>query len=47
MDTDEEATHRTLNHYALVAFKDAYWALTSTERADFHQNWFKVGSAKG
>lgn len=35
----QEITHRTLNHYALVAFKDAYWSLSPQERAEFHQKW--------
>lgn len=39
MENTDEPTHRTLNHYALVAFKDAYWALTSPERATFQQAW--------
>jgi hypothetical protein len=30
---------RTLNHYALVAFKDAYWAMQSDARAAFHAGW--------
>ncbi len=39
MENTEEITHRTLNHYALAAFKDAYWALTSAQRAAFHADW--------
>lgn len=39
METAEEITHRTLNHYALIAFKDAYWMLPSAERAAFHKDW--------
>jgi hypothetical protein len=39
MDPSEEITHRSLNHYALLAFKEAYWALSSHQRADFQQNW--------
>jgi chlorite dismutase len=35
----QETTYRTLNHYALIAFKDAYWSLSSRERVDFHQKW--------
>ena len=35
----QETTHRTLNHYALVSFKDAYFSLSSGERADFHKEW--------
>jgi len=34
-----EQTPRTLNHYALVAFKDAYWAMKSGARAAFHADW--------
>lgn len=32
-------TPRTLNHYALFAFKDTYWTLASDARADFHREW--------
>lgn len=39
MENTEELTHRTFSHYALVSFKDAYWALPSLERADFHKHW--------
>src|SRR5512136_2538832 len=34
-----EQTPRTLNHFALFAFKDAYWSLTSDTRAEFHARW--------
>jgi chlorite dismutase len=34
-----EETPRTLSHYALVAFKDVYWALTPEARAEFHRDW--------
>jgi len=37
--TTEEALHRTLNHYALTSFKDAYWSLSTKERAEFHKKW--------
>lgn len=37
--TSEELTHRTINHYAFVAFKDEYWSLTAFERANFHKKW--------
>lgn len=37
--TPEAASPRSLNHYALIAFKDAYWPLSSRERAEFHQGW--------
>jgi len=39
MEATEEITHRSLNHYALLAFKEAYWTLSSPQRADFHKNW--------
>jgi chlorite dismutase len=40
MDTNaEEVLHRTLNHYALVAFKDAYWTLPTKKREEFHRKW--------
>jgi chlorite dismutase len=35
----EEIVHRTLNHYALISFKDAYWALGASEREAFHKQW--------
>lgn len=38
LDTQETA-HRTLNHFALVTFKEAYWSLSSQERAGFHRKW--------
>lgn len=34
-----EQTRRTLNHFALIAFKDAYWALSSEARGEFQQAW--------
>ena len=34
-----EQTPRTLNHFALYAFKDAYWSLDSEGRAAFHKEW--------
>ncbi|MEW5829868.1 MAG: chlorite dismutase family protein [Chloroflexota bacterium] len=37
--TVPEQTPRTLNHYALVAFKEAYWALAPEARAAFHRDW--------
>ena len=39
MENTDETLHCALNHYALVAFKDAYWTLPSVERAQFHTNW--------
>jgi chlorite dismutase len=38
-NTTEEIVHRTLNHYALISFKDAYWSLSTKEREEFHQQW--------
>lgn len=37
VDTGE--TRRTFNHFALFAFKDAYWSLHTDERAEFHRKW--------
>jgi chlorite dismutase len=37
--TADEVSQRTLNHYALIAFKDVYWSLNVGEREDFHKNW--------
>lgn len=34
-----EQIQRTLNHFSLFSFKDAYWTLSAAERADFHKNW--------
>jgi chlorite dismutase len=34
-----EETHRTLNHFALFAFKEAYWTLAADARAEFHAAW--------
>ena len=34
-----EETPKTLNHFALFAFKDAYWSSPAAERANFHQEW--------
>jgi chlorite dismutase len=30
---------RTLNHYSLISFKEAYWSLSTKERQDFHRGW--------
>ena len=38
-NTSEEIVHRTLNHYSLISFKDAYWSLSSEQRAEFHKQW--------
>jgi len=34
-----EETSRTLNHFALLSFKDAYWPLSPAARAEFHRDW--------
>jgi len=34
-----EETPRTLNHFALYAFTEAYWALSSEARADLGRQW--------
>ena len=34
-----EETPKTLNHFALLSFKDAYWSLPSSDRAQFHDRW--------
>jgi len=34
-----DETPRTLNHFALCAFKDAYWTLAPETRAEFHRDW--------
>ena len=34
-----EQTSRTLNHFALHAFTDAYWALSPAARADLGRTW--------
>ena len=34
-----EETPRMLNHFVLFTFTDAYWTLTSGQRADFHREW--------
>jgi chlorite dismutase len=41
MDNSEvdEVLHRTLNHFALISFKEAYWSLSSDEREEFHKKW--------
>jgi chlorite dismutase len=38
-ETTQEIPQRTFNHYALIAFKDAYWSLSGDERTEFHKNW--------
>lgn len=34
-----EETPRTLNHFALVSFTEAYWPQASEQRAAFHRDW--------
>ncbi len=34
-----EETRRTLNHFALHAFTDAYWALSAAARAELGRDW--------
>jgi chlorite dismutase len=34
-----EETPRTLNHFSIFAFKDAYWTLSAEARAKFHTAW--------
>jgi chlorite dismutase len=34
-----EETPRTLNHFSLHAFSDAYWALSPAARAELHRDW--------
>ncbi len=34
-----EETWRTLNHFALFSFKDAYWSLAADARAELHRTW--------
>jgi len=38
-NTSEDIVHRTLNHYSLISFKEAYWSLSTDERAEFHRRW--------
>ena len=34
-----EQTPRTLNHFLLYAFTDAYWSLNSDAKTSFHKDW--------
>lgn len=34
-----EQTPRTLSHYAVISFTEAYWNKSSKERAEFHTAW--------
>ena len=34
-----EQTPRTLNHFGIYAFTDAYWLLNQAEKSSFHQDW--------
>jgi chlorite dismutase len=36
-----EQTPRTLNHFALYTFTDAYWRLNEHDKASFHEHWLK------
>ncbi|MEP7199759.1 MAG: chlorite dismutase family protein [Chloroflexota bacterium] len=36
-----EAIQRTLNHFSLSHFTDAYWMLDTHARAEFHQAWLR------
>ncbi len=36
-----EQTPRTLNHFSLYAFTDAYWSLGKDEKSSFHKNWLE------
>ena len=38
LETTEQSI-RTFNHFSLFSFKDSYWSLNATERAEFQQNW--------
>jgi len=35
-----EQTPRTLNHFSLYSFTDAYWSLPGEEKSSFHTDWF-------
>lgn len=35
----DDVLHRTLNHFALISFKETYWSLPSNEREEFHNKW--------
>jgi chlorite dismutase len=37
--SNEEVPQRTLNHFSLVSFKEAYWSLSTKERQEFHKGW--------
>src|SRR5512141_1177506 len=34
-----EQTPRTLSHFSLYSFTDAYWSLSKEEKSSFHKNW--------
>jgi chlorite dismutase len=36
-----EQTARTLNHFSILAFTDAYWSLASGGRAEFQRAWLQ------
>jgi chlorite dismutase len=35
----DDVLHRTLNHFALISFRETYWSLSSNEREEFHKKW--------
>ena len=37
--SNDEVLNRTLNHYSLISFKEAYWSLPTREREEFHRGW--------
>ncbi len=37
-----QQTPRTLNHFAMVSFKDAYWTMNSNARNDIHTEWLEA-----
>jgi chlorite dismutase len=39
--TNADTPRRTLSHFALAAFKDAYWTLDGKARADVQQRWLR------
>ncbi|HLO17213.1 MAG TPA: chlorite dismutase family protein [Anaerolineales bacterium] len=39
VNVTEDILHRTLNHYALISFKEAYWSLSTQDREEFHKTW--------
>src|SRR5712692_6509173 len=41
MTTTQETPQRTMSHFALPAFKDAYWSLDGKTRAKVQQCWLR------